>query len=484
MVELMRTLADHVDDVNCCAFSDSHLATCSLDKTIRVYTLKDFKELPFSPLRGHTYAVHCCCFSPNQSVLASCSTDGKTILWSMGNGQILVSLEQPGSSPVRVCRFSPSSIYLVSGAADGTVVLWNVPLLNFHRSGMVKDGSIVACAFFPGGNIFITGSSCGDLTAWDEKMRCLYNDKAHDLGVTCCSFSPQPIADATRSTECYQMVSCGQDNDIRIWLISSGYEKGFQMRCKLTLRGHSAPVLCCAFSSDGQSVVSGSVDKSVIIYSVKTGCILHILTHHTRYVTACALAPNQPLLATGSMDKTVVIWKLGHASDSPADRMRSKTETHIDNWTEEDVRLWLTEEGLAEVEHNFSANNIDGRELLGLTKDTLLNDLKIESLGLRNRILRKIDDLKSKMKAAASSIPDEFLCPITWEIMQDPVIASDGYSYERKAIENWISTEKRTSPMTNLQLENLLLTPNRTLKMALNRWLETRPDEKTNSLIS
>lgn len=53
----------------------------------------------------------------------------------------------------------------------------------------------------------------------------------------------------------------------------------------------------------------------------------------------------------------------------------------------------------------------------------------------------------------------------------------DGYSYERNAIESWIST-RRTSPMTNLPLENLLLTPNRTLKMALNRWLETRPDQK------
>ncbi|XP_075036917.1 WD repeat, SAM and U-box domain-containing protein 1 [Mixophyes fleayi] len=480
MVELIRSLADHVDDVNSCSFSDSHLATCSLDKTIRVYTLKDFKEEPFSPLRGHTYAVHCCCFSPNQSILASCSTDGKTILWSVCNGQILVTLEQPGSSPVRVCRFSPSSMYLASGAADGTVVLWNVPLQKFHRSGLVKDGSLVACDFSPGGNIFITGSSCGDITAWDENMRCLYNEKAHDLGVMCCSFSPRPVTDAARSTESYEMASCGQDNEIRIWRISFGHEKGFEMRCKLTLSGHSAPVLCCAFSCDGQAIVSGSVDKSVIIYSAKSGCILHILTHHTRYVTACALAPNQPLLATGSMDKTVTIWKLGQASDSPVGRMKRKTETHIEHWTEDDVRIWLAAEGLAEVEHKFSTNNIDGRELLCLTKDTLQNDLKIESLGLRNTILRKIEDLKSKMKAASSDVPEEFLCPITWEIMRDPVMASDGYSYERKAIENWISTEKRTSPMTNLPLENLLLTPNRTLKMALNRWLDTRPDERSN----
>ena len=32
---------------------------------------------------------------------------------------------------------------------------------------------------------------------------------------------------------------------------------------------------------------------------------------------------------------------------------------------------------------------------------------------------------------------DNLLCPITYEIMEDPVIAYDGHSYERKAIKEW-----------------------------------------------
>lgn len=266
MVKLIHTLADHDDDVNCCAFSASLLATCSLDKTIRLYCLSDFTELPHSPLKFHTYAVHCCCFSPSGHILASCSTDGTTVLWDTQNGQILAVMEQPSGSPVRVCRFSPDSSCLVSGAADGTVVLWNAQTYKLYRCGSVKDGSLVACAFSPNGNLFVTGSSCGDLTVWDDKMRCLHNEKAHDLGITCCDFSPQPVSDGEQGLQFFRLASCGQDCHMKIWMISFTHILGFELKYKSTLSGHCAPVLACAFSHNGQMLVSGSVDKSVIVY--------------------------------------------------------------------------------------------------------------------------------------------------------------------------------------------------------------------------
>nr|XP_033802145.1 WD repeat, SAM and U-box domain-containing protein 1 [Geotrypetes seraphini]XP_033802146.1 WD repeat, SAM and U-box domain-containing protein 1 [Geotrypetes seraphini]XP_033802147.1 WD repeat, SAM and U-box domain-containing protein 1 [Geotrypetes seraphini] len=472
MVTLIRTLADHSDDVNCCAFSSSYLASCSMDKMVRIYSLSNFAELPYSPLKGHTYAVHCCCFSSSGDILASCSTDGTTILWNTQTGKKSAVLEQPSGSPVRVCKFSPESAYLASGAADGTIVLWHVHSLKFYRSGSVKDGSLVACAFSPGGNIFVSGSSGGDLTVWDNNMRCLYAEKAHDLGVTCCDFSSQPITDGEHDSKSFRLASCGQDNQVKLWILSLSVITGFEMKFKCTLSGHSAPVLSCAFSYDGQVLVSGSVDKSVIIYETITGNILHILSQHTRYVTTCALPPNLPLLASGSMDKTVNIWQLDHSICVKDHRVVNRSESHIEDWSEDEVSAWLSTEGLTDLVHIFKVNNIDGKELLNLTKESLTNDLKIESLGLRNKVLRKTEELKIRLELTSFSIPDEFLCPITRELMRDPVIASDGYSYERMAIENWISKKKRSSPMTNLPLQSLMLTPNRTLKMAINRWLE------------
>ncbi|XP_055456568.1 WD repeat, SAM and U-box domain-containing protein 1 isoform X5 [Psammomys obesus] len=216
-----------------------------------------------------------------------------------------------------------------------------------------------------------------------------------------------------------------------------------------------------------------SVDKSVIIYAVGTQTVLHTLTQHTRYVTTCAFAPNTLLLATGSMDKTVNIWQFDMEAPCQAGSANDPLRRLTEDWSEEDVSAWLRAQGLEDLVGVFQTNNIDGKELLHLTKESLASDLKIESLGLRSKVLRSIDELRTKMDPLSSGIPDEFICPITRELMKDPVIASDGYSYEREAMENWIHKKKRTSPMTNLVLPSLVLTPNRTLKMAINRWLET-----------
>uniref|UniRef100_A0A8C5TE57 WD repeat, SAM and U-box domain-containing protein 1 n=1 Tax=Malurus cyaneus samueli TaxID=2593467 RepID=A0A8C5TE57_9PASS len=459
MATLIHTLADHSDDVNYCAFSSSCLATCSLDKTIRVYSLSNFAELPYSPLKGHRYAVHCCCFSLSGGLLASCSTDGTTALWDVRDGRRLAVLEQPSASPVRVCRFSPRAPYLLSGAADGSAVLWNVHSLKLYRSGNVKDGSLVACAFSPNGNFFVTGSSSGDLTIWNDQMRCLYNEKAHDLGVTCCDISSHPVSDTEIGLEYFLMASCGQDNQIKLWLILFADLLGVELKYKCTLSGHSAPVLACAFSYDGQMMVSG------------TGNTLHTLSHHTRYVTTCAFAPHSPLLATGSMDKTVHIWQLDLKQPCAGDTVENESKVAVENWSEDDVSAWLCAQDLSDFVGLFKMNNIDGKELLNLTKESLANELKIDSLGQRSKVLQKIEELRMTMISV--SVPDEFLCPITRELMKDPVIAADGYSYEREAMQNWISS-RRSSPMTNLPLCSVMLTPNRTLKMAISRWLETQ----------
>jgi hypothetical protein len=69
---------------------------------------------------------------------------------------------------------------------------------------------------------------------------------------------------------------------------------------------------------------------------------------------------------------------------------------------------------------------------------------------------------------STSSVVHEFACPITHDIMVDPVLANDGHSYERSAIERWYETHT-TSPVTNESIGKTLV-PNHNLRKMIQDW--------------
>ena len=56
--------------------------------------------------------------------------------------------------------------------------------------------------------------------------------------------------------------------------------------------------------------------------------------------------------------------------------------------------------------------------------------------------------LKATMEVCGLVVPPEFVCPITMEVMTEPVILTDGHVYERAAIRRWLASHS-TSPVTN-----------------------------------
>lgn len=67
-------------------------------------------------------------------------------------------------------------------------------------------------------------------------------------------------------------------------------------------------------------------------------------------------------------------------------------------------------------------------------------------------------------------IPSHFVCPIFQDVMKDPLIAADGFTYEADAIRGWLKSGHDSSPMTNLKLEHCNLVPNYALLQAIEEW--------------
>ena len=72
----------------------------------------------------------------------------------------------------------------------------------------------------------------------------------------------------------------------------------------------SGEVTSVAIGPNGQTLISGSADKTVKIWDLSTGKLLQTLAGHSDAVNSVALSPDGRCLASGSSDKTIKTWQI------------------------------------------------------------------------------------------------------------------------------------------------------------------------------
>ncbi|CAN1237184.1 U-box domain-containing protein 33 [Linum grandiflorum] len=100
---------------------------------------------------------------------------------------------------------------------------------------------------------------------------------------------------------------------------------------------------------------------------------------------------------------------------------------------------------------------------------------------LASEVWRVLEPLKASCGESSSFRIDSeeprqpplyFICPIFLELMRDPHVAADGFTYEAEALRGWLDSGLETSPMTDVKLEHKNLVPNRALRSAIQEWLQ------------
>ena len=101
-----------------------------------------------------------------------------------------------------------------------------------------------------------------------------------------------------------KIISAGVDEDIKIWGCSNNGV------VESTMSGHDDVVTSVMVSNDGKHMVSGSVDKTVRIWSMETGKQESSMYGHTDAVTSVAYSKDDVYVVSGSIDNTMRLWNV------------------------------------------------------------------------------------------------------------------------------------------------------------------------------
>ncbi|KAB2598355.1 U-box domain-containing protein 13-like [Pyrus ussuriensis x Pyrus communis] len=81
-------------------------------------------------------------------------------------------------------------------------------------------------------------------------------------------------------------------------------------------------------------------------------------------------------------------------------------------------------------------------------------------------------DHSSSSQSLIPNVPDEFRCPISLDLIRDPVIVASGHTYDRNSIAQWINSGHHTCPKSGQKLIHMALIPNYALRSLIQQWCE------------
>jgi WD40 repeat protein len=212
---------------------------------------------------------------------------------------------------IRGIIFTPDGKYLISAGDDKVVRVWDWRASKTMRTirgqvGPGNDGKIYAMALSPDGRWLAVGGWLGSFTGTKDRV----------------------------NEEAFQ---------IRLYDFASG-------RLKALLKGHTDVIFSLAFSPDGKRLISGSADKTAILWDVERRALLHRLEGHRDFIFGVAFTPDGERAVTGSYDRTLRLWRVSDGSlvkemQGHQDKVRSLAISSKDGWiasgdTLGEIRLW------------------------------------------------------------------------------------------------------------------------------------------------
>ncbi|CAN1150141.1 U-box domain-containing protein 17 [Linum perenne] len=99
-------------------------------------------------------------------------------------------------------------------------------------------------------------------------------------------------------------------------------------------------------------------------------------------------------------------------------------------------------------------------------------ELQIGRRKMKQRRMRGL--ITQEIADTFATIPKDFCCPISLDLMRDPVIISTGQTYDRSSISRWMEEGHCSCPKTGQMLSNTRLVSNKALRNLIMQWCNSQ----------
>jgi WD40 repeat protein len=318
----VTNLIGHSEPVNSVALSEDgyRAVSGSSDRTVKVWDLRRAKA-PEVPI-GHLSSVNALSITPDGRFLVSGSHDRTVKVWNLEKRQEIHTLKGHRGAVLAVA-VTPDSRYAVSGADlnDRTLRLWD--LAKGEQAGCLKivDDSITALAVTRDGRYAVYGLGAGivhvdgyklsipqtikrwDLSEREGEDRGVYGSPIYDVMDEPDPMERKAIQALAVMPDCRRVITGSNDKFLKIWDLKTG-------TWLHTLSGHERSVNSVAVTQDGRYAVSGSADGTVRTWDLIKNKPVLVLAGHTEGVFCVAFTPDSRRLVSVSDDASLRVWDM------------------------------------------------------------------------------------------------------------------------------------------------------------------------------
>jgi WD40 repeat protein len=399
--QTLRTLQGHTASVHAVAVTpDGRRAVSgSSDCTLRVWDLDNGRTV-YTP-EGYTTLATALAVTPDGRRVVSASHDHTLRVWDLESGQTLCTL-QGHTASIHAVALTPDGRRAVSASDEPALRLWDLEsgrVLCIVKPSPTKPETL---AITPDGHRVVLVS--GGIAIFDKNMWLFDPERDQTLREMCQNIGPQCVTALALTPDGRRVLSGWSEGMLRVLDLESG-------QVLLTLLGHAAPsqlgpwgvrpsvpghVTAVAVTPDGCRALSGSADKTLRMYDLKTGYMLCWFEGHTARVTALAVTPDGRRAVSASDDHTLRVWDLqsrqilhtlkGHTDSVTTLALTFDGHRALSGSADNTLRMWELDGGaeitsfVGEAQISTCAFGPDGRTIVARDYVGHVHHLRLEGV--------------------------------------------------------------------------------------------------------